>query len=89
MTSLTKPDPRTVLRRVTDNNSESSDALDQRVQAIKDRIAALQKQSDTFGVKPLPSYPIEASNFLLKRTDILKETLAAMQDLLRLLAKYD
>ena len=89
MTSLTKPDPGTVLCGVPDNASESSEALDQRVQAIQDRLAALNKQRDTLFAQPLPSHPIEADKLLAKRINILKEILATTKDLLCLLSEYD
>ena len=75
-------DSRTVLRCVTDNHGEFSDALDQERHALKERMAALQAQQ-------LPACPMDAHNLFLKRFEILNESLCAVQDLLRLVSKYD
>ena len=90
MPSPTKSDPGAVLCRVTDNNSESGDALDQEIDAAKERITALEKRSGALhDAQPLPMSVMDTYNLFLKRLEILNDNLAAVQDLLRLLAKYD
>ena len=89
MTSLTKPDPGTVLRRGPDNNREPLDALAQREQAICDRMAALHKEGDTLFLQPLPSHPIKAIKVLEKQINLIRKILAGTQDFLNLGAEDD
>ena len=82
MPSLTKSDPRAVLRGVPEKSNEFRDALD-----LQERIVALCERSDALQAQ-LPADPMDVRDLFLKRIKCHK-ILCADQDLLRLLAKYD
>ena len=72
MPSLTKSDPRAVLRGVPEKSNEFRDALEQEWDALQERIVALCERSDALQAQPLPADPMDVRDLFLKRIKCLE-----------------